>query len=212
MRTLVRISVLDPALPLTSWRGLSKSLFSGPQHTIKWRRKDRCHWKSHPSRRFCNPLEPEMGWSLVSNESLQHICLEMLLLKETYRCLPSIFIPSQENVSTEWACIDSWLGWTFSLAERCRVLSPTSTILTEPHDPGRSERVSAKDSSQHQSHQPASEGSKPAPSPSPSLPLFALQFFSLLSQTHLLLPLLSPSHCLLFFVCHFSRLLEWQEV
>lgn len=81
--TLKEISVLDPALPLMSWRRLNKSLLSGPQHTSKQGRKDRWLSKSYLPWRFWNPLENETGWCPVSTESLWHICLQMILLRES---------------------------------------------------------------------------------------------------------------------------------
>lgn len=68
--TLKDISVLEPALPLMSWRRWNQSLFSGTQHTSKWGRKDRWLSKSYLPWRFWNPLETETGWCPVSSESL----------------------------------------------------------------------------------------------------------------------------------------------
>lgn len=68
--TLKEISVLDPALPLMSWRRLNKSLLSGPRHTSKWGTKDRWLSESYLPWRFWNPLETETGWCPVSTESL----------------------------------------------------------------------------------------------------------------------------------------------
>lgn len=70
----------------------------------------------------------------------------------------------------------------------------------------------AKDSSQHQSHQPASGAPHQPQVRLLSCPSLLSSSSFIFSQTHLLLPFApTPSHCPLFFVCHFSRLLEGQK-
>lgn len=195
-------------LPLTSCKCQNKPLLHEPQFTIKWG-KDR--WQS-----FIHLEDSSIHLSLRQGGILkffQHICLKMLLLRESYRCLPSHFHSfwrkcfSRMNLSWQPVGPNIFLNFiSLPCSESLQRDAGDQPYLDNTHWQG-----------QLRAPEPPTSFWKPKLISSPKTTLLSCPPCSPvlfpLFQTHLLLPpSFTTSYWLLSFVCHFPRLLGVQEI
>lgn len=171
--------------------------------------------KSHPPWRFCNPLEPETGWNPISSEFLQHICLKMLLLRESYRCSPShfhsIWRKCFSRMNLRWQLVGPNIFFNFislPYSESLQRDAECSALLRLYS----LSRTTQSTTATNKCWRPRTDCKSVPNWFSFRDPLCSLLLFPLF-QTHFLLPLSSiTTYCLLSFGCHFPRLLEVQEI